>query len=164
MAQTIVTICDKHLHDEDTEKAGALSWRFGVNAPGERGWTWITIDLCDEDSAVASGFAKFLAMYGRTDDAPTTAKAAKKTAAPKAVKTPEESAASLTCPACGFESTNDKALRVHAASNHNASLDFLRGDPTPYACDICGRQFARAQALGVHRTRAHVQGSAEGAA
>ena len=52
----------------------------------------------------------------------------------------------VPCPACAKTFTVERSMRTHFATFHG-----LETVPKPFACDVCGQAFVRANLLAVHR-------------
>lgn len=145
MAQTIITLCDPHLTEDDQQVAG-LPYRLGVNLPGESRWSWTEVDLCPEHAEALTDVALFLAKYGRAFTPDGTPKAGR-----KAVALSGATQARI-CPQCGKTLKTQDSLTKHVHRIHEGPHG-----SGPWVCDEdgCGREFLKRQALSMHKRRTH---------
>lgn len=89
------------------------------------------IDLCVDCAGPFVEAARLVEEYGRRDRQDETARPA--------------------CPECGKTYMTTARVKEHARRVHGQGADALAGDPTPYRCEECGKEFTRPQGLGAHR-------------
>lgn len=162
MAQKIVTMCDAHLHTEESE-VPAHQWEVSLREPGAaRSTTW-SIDLCREDGKTLEDVAVMLGTWGRVIDGPRRLRkpvvARESKPEPGTAHTAPES---FPCPVDGCDkvSATETGRGSHLRDIHGTTYAEAAGLPVPFPCPQCDRAFTRAQSLGVHMARKHPGGPA----
>lgn len=120
MAQTIITLCDPHLTEDDQE-VRAMSYRLGVNLPGESRWGWFEVDLCPDHAESLTDLSLFLAKYGRAFDPGDQApKAPKRRHDKRRAPAPPQTSDGFVCDVdgCGRDFAKLQAYRMHQFRSH----------------------------------------------
>lgn len=155
MAQVIETYCDGCL--VDGQKVPAKTYRASVGVVGTKHPTY-DIDLCDDHAKPLVVMLEAFEESGRVVGG-KRGRPSKVLASPNQASSPSSVSRDLSrCPVdgCGYTGQGTKsALSSHLRSAHDTTIAAAFGEELPFACDVCGNRFAKAQAVAAHRARSH---------
>lgn len=149
MAQTIVTLCDVHL-DDDEHRGVTLA---PISLDG--GATFVTVDLCQAARAeLVEPLLNLFAEHGRVVSGDELDALRRQTRGQRVSANKRR----LACPKCG-QAMPRSDLRKHLPLHHGTTLALaeaelghtLDGHELKHWCDKCGGGFSHGQGLAAHQ-------------